>query len=125
MKRLSLLALLPFLLAADKPWPQKGDTVYVASEIHESFPALPLLGSSPDVDLQACVPLTAMSSALRLRDDRGRDHKLMGDWSKRLHRDRESCMAQVQRDGLPLVRSSYFRHYLVTPAQASLPTPRP
>lgn len=27
--RLALLALLPFLLAAEKPWPQKGDKIYI------------------------------------------------------------------------------------------------
>lgn len=110
MKRLALLAFLPLLLAAD--WPKKGDTVYLAAELHEHTPALPFIGGSPDVDLKSCVPLTQLYPSSRFKDDRGGLHALIGDWSKYLHRTEEECEAAVAANGLPRVTSQGYRHKL-------------
>lgn len=45
--RLALLALLPFLLAAEKPWPQKGDKVYVPIALSLMRTGHGLMGSIP------------------------------------------------------------------------------
>ncbi len=114
--RLALLLLLPFLLDADKPWPQKGDTVYLAAELHEHTPALPLMGGEPDVNLAACVPLRCMGEhifGLGFRDDRGSIHSLKGDWTAYLYRESEPCKAAVQKNGLPRVEAKGRQHRLV------------
>lgn len=114
MKRLALLCALPFLLAADK-WPQKGDTVYVAAELHEHYQGGLLSGGEPDVDLKACVPLRRSWNFKGLpcfKDDRSISHCLDGDWTAHLFKIAADCTSAVAARGTPRVISHGQVHRL-------------
>lgn len=132
MTRLLIVALLPFLLAsgpgetpsqtpqpeAAAEWPQKGDTVFVSAKLVEQFGSLPLLTSAEHLTVEPCAPLmvkrgTDPTGPITVADDTGRPHRLMGDWSARLHRTADACATMVSAKGLPRVQAQWYRHRLV------------
>lgn len=105
---LCLVVVVPALAADGKPWPQKGDTVYVSAAIQARLSEYTGVASSPgQVAIKACVPLTVahrraggsspgwgMESAERLyagfRGER---------WPERFHHTESECREALSRLG--------------------------
>lgn len=123
---IALSVCLPVLAEEAKPWPQKGDTVYVSAKL-AGFNPLTLIvpgvggGKMPDVpELPECSPLTVKSAVdeqgeLTAKDDLGNKRKLAGAWLARLHRSREECREKIEREGLPRVQSRGGWRYELVP----------
>lgn len=115
MKRLMLLAFVPLLLAADAvPWPQKGDTVYVAATLTAVVQGSTVYGGPPTTStVRACLPMTFVT--VRPADKYSSDGVswelqaapvlsvgLSGSgWKDRLHRTEADCHADVEKRGEP------------------------
>ena len=110
-----LILTAPSILAADeKPWPQKGDTIFIAAKLEGFNNPMVMVGGygakMPDVPtLDACAPTTLRSRSdeadrFTVRDDMHNDRKLIGEWLPRLHKTAKECQAQIQSSGLPRVQ---------------------
>lgn len=119
MKALPLLALLLALPAFADDWPQKGDTVFVAADLHQRIPGVivfsgpAILSKGPVVsDVSACSPLVRSWAANRYKDQDGRLHILAGDWSPYLTPTLAACREAVALRGVPAVSTKGVRHTL-------------
>ena len=107
---LALLALCLPAAAADKPWPAKGDVVYVPGEL--STQVVAFLSFDPKFHtLEPCKPLRVEKNKtkyIRVLDPASStmskiSYDLCGDWSAVVYRTHDECSAaspvQVIRDG--------------------------
>lgn len=110
---------------AEKPWPQKGDTVYVSAKLEGFDPAMVMVGGygtkAPAIPtLEPCAPTTLRSRSdegdhFTTRDDMHNDRKLFGEWLPRLHKTAKECQAQIQSSGLPRVQMKGGLKYTLVP----------
>lgn len=93
---LTVMVCLPALADEPKPWPQKGDTVYVASELNGIFGAPPVM-QYVQVRVPACLPLSARfqpkPDSLILGDDTGRGgvFKFCAGWEAWIYSTQAQC----------------------------------
>jgi hypothetical protein len=92
---LTLAVALP-VLADEKPWPQKGDTVYVVGELTGLF-GLPPAIQFNSITVPACDPVTVATrpkpNKLLIRNEaRGAAFQLCAGWESLLHQKREACL---------------------------------
>lgn len=122
MRRLWIVALVPLLLAADKPWPQKGDTVFVAAPLAGANITMILGMKMPDAPaIEACAPLTLQKRAdddafFLAKDDQGHNRKLIGkEWINRIYRAQSDCLRRTELFGVPRVQSEGGYTYRLAP----------
>lgn len=104
----AVLCLPAFAGDETKPWPQKGDTVYVAAPLAGFSPGSVVGYKAPDIPaIDACAPVTVKKAAevLVVLDDTGNTRRITG-WSGRVHATAQECRAQIASEGLPRVKTS-------------------
>jgi hypothetical protein len=129
MKRLALLLVLVALPAAaadDKPWPQRGDTVYVAAALPALNMPMDFGGKRSDLsELRPCTPTEfsrMQSKRVVLIDRSGGIRWLEGEWGDRLFKSEDACRKLVPADVKVQWRSSgYIPVYLIVPAAPPQP----
>jgi len=121
---LLFLSIIP-TLADEKPWPQKGDTVYIGARLSGFSPMTVMIpgmggGKMPDIPaLEPCSPTTVKKRAkdgsmTLVKDDDGNDRKLLGNWDSHLHRVGGACREQIKSADLPRVKATGgYRYELV------------
>jgi hypothetical protein len=119
-----LLCSLP-ALADDKPWPQKGDTVYVAVPMKMQFPAMPF-SSAQSMSIARCAPLRVLKvkgdGGVNLKDDAGIEWWLGPSMQPVLHRSVESCTdVSGAPPGARAVRDGHRIELVVEPGLAAQP----
>jgi hypothetical protein len=121
-----------------KPWPQKGDTVYVSAKL-EGFTPMTWMaggygGKMPDVPtLEPCEPMTVRKAAVEdgdtitVKDDMGHTRKLEeSGWRTRMHRTEAECRATIKEAGAARVKSAGgYRYKLVLDQPAPSPPASP
>jgi hypothetical protein len=101
--------------AEEKPWPQKGDTVYVsATLVLESGTPFETLLS----DVPACVPLRVVKTkdqALQVKPPNSGIWKirLVGPWSGHLHASRKECSGAFGDEGQPTIIRRSWSHQII------------
>ena len=119
MKRALLLAFLPFLLGADKPWPQKGDVIYVSADlvsVTTEVARRAVVYPFAESPLAACIPVTVRKlgdELVAVQDPAGNGEWLRGPWAPRLHRSESECRAYLQAHGQPRIVRSNWNHVIV------------
>jgi hypothetical protein len=114
MKRFSLvvalLVCLPVLAADEaKPWPQKGDTVFVAGDLTGSFMSMSLVLGWTTITAPACVPMTVAfspkpSKAIIRDESRGAAFQLCGEWRTWLSKSRADCSTSAREHQMTFQR---------------------
>lgn len=106
------------LFAAEKPWPQKGDTIYISARLRWTVTVL--LPGGPlhrDGTIEPCVPVTinrrVSEDRIYFRDEIGEGGRLEGDWRARLHRTTDECGSYLKVNGLPHVEADAASFRLV------------
>jgi hypothetical protein len=109
----------------EKPWPQKGDTVYVSARLAGFDPMMIIVGgyggTMPGVPtLEPCEPMTVRKATtgdgdtITIKDDMGNTRKLEGGWLTRMHRTEAECRATIKEIGAARVKSAGgYRYKLV------------
>lgn len=93
----AVLCLSAVLAEEPKPWPQKGDTVYVPGELSGLFGAPPLVQFNT-ITVPACAPLNVAfqpkPTKFYVRDEaRGAAFRLCDGWSDWVLQTRDACIA--------------------------------
>ena len=115
---LALLALCLPAAAADKPWPVKGDVVFVSADLVYSAPGFSFTGGAADKEspVPSCIAMTVrkvktakptwivgpVAGAGTVRLD--------GDWTTRFHRDSASCETGLSVHGQPKITRAGWVH---------------
>jgi len=137
MKPLALLCSFALALPAlagesPKPWPQKGDTVYVAARLSGSNAVTLIVpgiggGKMPDVPtLEPCSPVTvrkvgSSGTTVIVQDDDRHERRLDGPWAPALAKTAGECRQIVESLGLPRVKSRGGYRYEIVPAESAAP----
>lgn len=116
-----LLFALPVLAADDKPWPQKGDTVYVSLALSSSTPAMPLPGGMlqpRSVPVDVCMPLLVKKASgeadrFILETPIRLTMRLDGEWTPLFHRSKAECDDATAHQKAPQTISSGWLTKLV------------
>lgn len=101
---LGLLCAIAFA-ADEKPWPQKGDKIYVSVPLRITQ-LNPITFNRREWRLDACEAVTVTRSAgddapIYFRTNGAESSCFKGDWSSRMHRTKEAC-AETVKSGSPV-----------------------
>ncbi len=106
---LALLALFLPAAAADKPWPIKGDVVFVSAELVNVIFQVVIIGGSVNKEspVPACLTMTvrkvkAKKPTIIVGPASGAGSmRLDGDWRDRIHSSRPECEKYLATHGQP------------------------
>ncbi|HEU4402075.1 MAG TPA: hypothetical protein VFT43_08215 [Candidatus Polarisedimenticolia bacterium] len=117
------VALMPLLilfpaLAADRPWPAKGDSVYVAASLKGIQNPRLVSGASLKYDMPACARLTVTKAdpkklAWVVADPLGNNERLEGAWTAWMFKTEAECKTQTSARGEPRVTQSGATYQIV------------